>query len=192
MSGAGTLARAGQHGKIEVRSRAVAQGYYNQQVESAQKFQDRWCLTGDIGFLDEAGNLHVLGRATDVAEVDGRAIGPTPIEEVLCELPNVRYAAAFAANSDANEHGWIAAIEPWDGKRVGVAQCVRALETAFGVFIGNAVHICVVDRLPLTEQGKVDRAAIASPGTDTAQRVLQGTGRITADEADHDARRQAG
>jgi fatty-acyl-CoA synthase len=160
----GTLARTGQHGKIEVRSRAVAQGYYNQEVESAQKFRDGWCLTGDIGFLDEAGNLHVLGRATDVAEVDGRAIGPTPIEEVLCELPDVRYAAAFAANAEANEHGWIAAVEPWDGKRVGVAQCVRALEAALGVFIGNAVRICIVDRLPLTEQGKVDRAAIASLG----------------------------
>jgi fatty-acyl-CoA synthase len=156
----GTLARTGQHGKIEVRSRAVAQGYYNQEVESAQKFQDGWCLTGDIGFLDEAGNLHVLGRATDVAEVNGRAIGPTLIEEVLCELSDVRYAAAIAANSDANAHGWIAAVEPWDGKQVDVAQCVRALEAAFGVCIGNAVRICAVDRLPLTEQGKVDRAAI--------------------------------
>ncbi|MFM0015888.1 AMP-binding protein [Paraburkholderia sediminicola] len=160
----GTLARTGQHGKIEVRSLAVAQGYYNQEVESAQKFRDAWCLTGDIGFLDEAGNLHVLGRATDVAEVDGRTIGPTLIEEVLCELSNVRYAAAFAANSDANEYGWIAAVEPWDGKQVGVAQCVRALEAAFGVFIGNAVRICVANRLPLTEQGKVDRAAIVSIG----------------------------
>ena len=160
----GTLARTGQHGRIEVRSRAVAHGYYNQEVESAQNFQDGWCLTGDIGSLDEGGNLHVLGRATDVAEVDGRAIGPTPIEEVLCELPDVRYAAAFAANADASAHGWIAAVEPWDGKRVCVAQCVCALEATFGVFIGNAVRICVVDRLPLTEQGKVDRAAIASFG----------------------------
>jgi fatty-acyl-CoA synthase len=164
----GTLARTGQHGNIEVRSRAVAQGYYNQEVESAQKFQRGWCLTGDIGFLDEAGNLHVLGRATDVTEVDGRAIGPTPIEEVLCGLPNVRYAAAFAANSDASEHGWVAAVEPWDGKRVGVAQCVRALEAALGVFIGNAVRIRVVDRLPLTEQGKVDRAEIANFGSGDA------------------------
>lgn len=160
----GTLARTGQHGKIEVRSRAVAQGYYNQAVESARRFQDGYCLTGDIGFLDEGGNLHVLGRATDVAEVDGRAIGPTRIEEILCELADVRYAAAFAANADANEHGWIAAVEPWDGRRVGVTQCVRALEAALGVFIGNAVRICVVDRLPLTEQGKVDRGGIANPG----------------------------
>ncbi|SAL25222.1 class I adenylate-forming enzyme family protein [Caballeronia humi] len=158
----GTLARMGQHGKIEVRSRAVAQGYYHQEVESAQKFQDGWCLTGDIGFLDKASRLHVLGRATDVAEVDGRAIGPTLIEEVLCQLSGVRYAVAFAANSDANEHGWIIAIEPWNGRRVDVARCMRALEAAVGVLIADAVRICIVDRLPLTEQGKVDRAAIGS------------------------------
>lgn len=57
---------------------------------------------GDIGFLDEAGVLHALGRATDIRGGDGRAIGPTPIEEVLRELPDVRYATAFAANADAN------------------------------------------------------------------------------------------
>jgi fatty-acyl-CoA synthase len=190
----GTLARTGQHGKIEVKSRAMAQGYYNQELDSSRTFQDGWCLTGDIGFLDEAGNMHVLGRATDIADVDGRAIGPAPIEEVLCGLPDVRYAAAFAANADANDYGWIAAVEPWDGKRVGVAQCVRALEAAFGVLIGNAVRICVVDHLPFTEQGKVDRAAIASLGLTPCSAHFRELAKNadTADAADHDARRPAG
>jgi fatty-acyl-CoA synthase len=187
----GTLARTGQSGRIEVRSGAVAQGYYHQEVESAQKFQDGWCLTGDIGFLDEAGRLHVLGRATDVAEVDGRAIGPTLIEEVLCQLSDVRYAVAFAANSNANEHGWIIAVEPWNGRRVNVARCMRALEAALGVLVADAVRICIVDHLPLTEQGKVARAAIASiesgdAGSDfesQRERAIRGGSRLGASSA---------
>ena len=50
------------------------------------------------------------------------------------------------------------------GRAVGRKTGARALEATFGVFIGNAVRICVVERLPLTEQGKLDRAAIASLG----------------------------
>jgi fatty-acyl-CoA synthase len=156
----GTLAHAGQCGNFEVRSAAVADGYYHQPVETAQKFQDGWCLTGDAGFIDAAGNLHVLGRAADVAEIDGVAIGPTQIEDVLCRLPDVRYAVALGATHAAGEYAWNALIEPWVAGQADVARCVQMLETAFGPFVAHQVRLVVVNRVPLTEQGKADRTAI--------------------------------
>ncbi|MFM0669572.1 class I adenylate-forming enzyme family protein [Paraburkholderia sediminicola] len=165
----GTLARAGQCGNIEVRSAAVADGYYHQPVEEAQKFQDGWCLTGDAGFIDEAANLHVLGRAADVAEIDGLAIGPTQIEDALCRLPDVRYAVALAANRSAGKYGWNALIEPWVAGQADVAQCMRRLEIALGPLVARRIHIVVADRVPLTEQGKADRNAI--------EMILQGDSR---------------
>jgi fatty-acyl-CoA synthase len=156
----GTLARNGECGRIEVRSAAVAQGYYHQELESALKFQDGGCLTGDVGFIHADGNLWVLGRASDVADMGGRMVGPTLIEEILCRLPEVRYAVAFAAGTDAVDGGWSVAVEPWAGRDIDVARCTRALEDALGTCVSHAVHICVVDYVPLTEQGKVDRAAV--------------------------------
>jgi fatty-acyl-CoA synthase len=156
----GSLADAGQCGSIEVRSAAVADGYYHQPVEEAKKFQDGWCLTGDVGFIDEAGNLHVLGRAADVAEIDGVAIGPTQIEDVLCRLPDVRYAVALAANNAAGEYAWNVLVEPWCAGQVDVARCMGRLKFAFGPFVANAIRIVVADRVPLTEQGKANRTAI--------------------------------
>ena len=156
----GRLARAGQCGNIEVRSTAVASGYYHQPVEEAQKFQDGWCLTGDAGFIDAAGNLHILGRAADVAEIHGLAIGPTQIEEVLCRLPDVRYAVALAANNAAGKYGWNALIEPWIAGQVDIARCMHRLKTAFGSVVANRIRIVVANRVPLTEQGKADRTAI--------------------------------
>ncbi|WP_168791004.1 class I adenylate-forming enzyme family protein [Paraburkholderia aromaticivorans] len=156
----GTLARAGQCGNIEVKSAAVADGYYHQPVDEAQKFQDGWCLTGDVGFIDEAANLHVLGRAADVAEIDGLTIGPTHIEDVLCRLPDVRYAVALAANKAVGEHGWNALIEPWVAGQADVARCMRRLEIALGPLVARRIRIVVADRVPLTEQGKADRTAI--------------------------------
>jgi fatty-acyl-CoA synthase len=157
----GWLARgAGQCGTIEVRSAAVADGYYHQPVEEAHKFQDGWCLTGDVGFIDEAANLHVLGRAADVAEIHGLAIGPTQIEDVLCRLPDVRYAVALAANNAARKYGWNVLIEPWAAGQTDVARCMHRLKTAFGSVAANRIHIVVADLVPLTEQGKADRTAI--------------------------------
>ncbi|TCG09797.1 AMP-dependent synthetase [Paraburkholderia steynii] len=156
----GSLAANGHPGSIEVRSAAVAHGYRNQVSESAQKFKDGWCLTGDIGLIDDGGYLHVIGRSSDVAEIDQRTIGPVHIEDVLCRLPDVRYAVAFAANTRDGEHAWNAVVEPWAGQRVDVARCTRALNAAFGDLVANAVRLSEAGAIPLTEQGKVDRVAI--------------------------------
>jgi fatty-acyl-CoA synthase len=138
----------------------VAHGYRNQASESAQKFKDGWCLTGDIGLIDDGGYLHVIGRSSDVAEIDQRTIGPVHIEDILCRLPDVRYAVAFAANTQDGEHAWNAVVEPWAGQRVDVARCTRALNAAFGDLVANAVRLSEAGAIPLTEQGKVDRVAI--------------------------------
>jgi fatty-acyl-CoA synthase len=179
----GTLARAGQCGNIEVRSAAAAEGYYNQPIEEARKFRGGWCITGDVGFIDEAGYLHVLGRAADVAEIDGAVLGPTQIEDVLCRLPDVRYAVVLAANNDAGEYGWNALIEPWVTGHADIARCVHALKTAFGSLVAKRVRIVVTDRVPLTEQGKADRIAIEAILQDDLQSscgTLQSIGQVAA------------
>jgi fatty-acyl-CoA synthase len=180
----GTLARAGQCGNIEVRSDAVADGYYHQPVEEAQKFQDGWCLTCDAGFIDEAANLHILGRATDVAEIDGLAIGPTDIEDALCRLPDVRYAVALAANQSADKYGWSALIEPWVAGQADVARCMRRLEIVLGPLVAKRIRIVVADRVPLTEQGKADRTAIEmilQGDQRSSYAPLQSVGNLAAD-----------
>jgi fatty-acyl-CoA synthase len=143
-----------------VRSCFVAQGYYRQPEAELHKFRNGWCLMGDTGFIDEDGNLHVLGRASDVAMVDGVLISPTTIEEILCWLPDVRYAAVFAPASGSAGYTWNALVEPWAGRAVEVAGCASIIESVFGASVSNRVRIIAVDRVPQTEQGKVDRAAI--------------------------------
>jgi fatty-acyl-CoA synthase len=159
----GMLAHDGQTGAIEVKSAAVAQGYYHQPSEEARKFNDGWCATGDVGFVDEKGCLHVLGRAADVATIDGVDIGPAQIESQLCALPEVRYAVAVAVATEDNTRGyrWNAVAVPWPGKRIDTERCSRKLESTCGINVACAVRVVAAQYVPLTEQGKVDRAAIA-------------------------------
>ena len=155
----GRIAEVGETGCIEVNSRFIAHGYFRQPLEEAQKFRDGWCMMGDAGFIDDCGNLRVLGRASDVIETGSVVMEPAALEEVLCRLPEVRYAAAFAS-SDAAVYTWKLAVEPWPGKHVTRARCAAAIELALGAEIAARVDAVVLDRVPQTEQGKVDRAAI--------------------------------
>jgi fatty-acyl-CoA synthase len=162
----GTLAHDGKTGGIEVKSASMAQGYYHQPIEEAQKFDDGWCVTGDVGFVDEKGCLHVLGRAADVAKIDGVDIGPAQIESQLCVLPEVRYAVAVAVATEDSARGyvWNAVAVPWPGKRIDAGRCTRKLESTCGANVARAVRVVAAQYVPLTEQGKVDRAAIAQMG----------------------------
>ncbi|SAL11191.1 AMP-dependent synthetase/ligase [Caballeronia peredens] len=156
----GSLAHDGEAGSIEVKSAAVAAGYRNQPDEQAKKFVDGWCLMGDIGYIDAEGYLHILGRAADVAQIDGLIIGPTQIEDVLCSLPDVRYAVAFAAIGASDGRAWTVAVEPWHGRMIDVERCTRVLSACFGACVANALRVAVFERVPLTEQGKPDRVTI--------------------------------
>ncbi len=168
----GTLAAPGEPGKIEVRSAAVAKGYWNQPEEAALKFRNGWCLTGDMGFIDKAGYLHVLGRAQDIRRIAGRTIAPVDIEDVLCRLPDVRFATAFASSDAFSDDLWRAVVEPWAGRRVDVARCLRALDAAFGETVASQVRLTQSRAIAQTEQGKVDRMAIMRAAPSHASEAL--------------------
>ena len=79
-------------GAIEVRSPAMASGYLGRPVEQAMNFVDGWYRTGDLGCLDEDSYLHIHGRVVDCAEIDGRLVTPTGLQDLLCRRSDVRYA----------------------------------------------------------------------------------------------------
>ncbi|MDL5158317.1 class I adenylate-forming enzyme family protein [Actinomycetospora termitidis] len=143
-------------GSIEVRSPAMAHGYRNRPQEQAEHFVAGWYRTGDLGRLGADGHLHILGRAVDCAVVDGRLVTPTAIEETLMGLPTVRYAVVV---SDLPHDRRVAAVLPWAGSEVDARACRDAVAAAHGEAVA-ATLVVPMEELPLTEQGKPDRAAI--------------------------------
>jgi long-chain acyl-CoA synthetase len=80
-------------GEILVSSSGVMKGYYKQPDLTAQTLFHGWLKTGDIGKLDEHGNLFILGRLKDVIVTGGENVCPFEIEECIIEHPAVREAA---------------------------------------------------------------------------------------------------
>ena len=83
----------GEHGEIRVRGDTVLRGYWRRPALDQQAFHSEWLRTGDEGFLDPLGRLHLVGRRSDLINVGGLKVAPDPVEQALKQLPGVLDAA---------------------------------------------------------------------------------------------------
>jgi acyl-CoA synthetase (AMP-forming)/AMP-acid ligase II len=92
---------AGAEGEICVRGPGVMRGYYADPVATAKVLTpDGWLRTGDLGFFDEDGYLYITGRLKDVMLLGGENVVPSDIEEVVDQVPGIRYSAAVGVESE--------------------------------------------------------------------------------------------
>jgi len=87
---------AGEVGHIGGRGAALMLGYFNNQTETENSFNaGGWFMSGDLGVLDQAGNLRVVGRLKDLIIRGGHNIYPSHIEALAIRHPQVERAACF-------------------------------------------------------------------------------------------------
>ena len=80
-----------EYGEVLARGPNVFTGYHNLSEQTHEAFTDGWFRTGDLGYLDEEGYLHLLGRAsTMIVSEGGENIQPDDIEEAYSANPIIR------------------------------------------------------------------------------------------------------
>ncbi len=83
-------------GQILVKSHGVMKGYYHQSELTRKTLAGGWLHTGDLGRLDEYGNLFLVGRIKDIILSGGHNINPAEIEECILAHPSVAQVAVVA------------------------------------------------------------------------------------------------
>jgi acyl-CoA synthetase (AMP-forming)/AMP-acid ligase II len=83
----------GEIGEIVVRGPGVMQGYWNDPEATEEVRLDGWIRTGDLGFVDEDGRIHLVDRSKDLIIRAGQNVYPSEIERALMTHPAVRDAA---------------------------------------------------------------------------------------------------
>jgi 2-furoate---CoA ligase len=92
----------GEEGQIvcELGSDEAFEGYWNRPDADARAMREGWYFTGDLGRLDEDGELWIVGRVDDMIVSGGENIHPLEVEEVLARAPGVREVAVVGAPDD--------------------------------------------------------------------------------------------
>ena len=93
--GNGEANGSGDVGEIAVKSAALPGGYFdNPQATQELHWRPGWILTGDLGYIDEAGDLFIVGRKKSTIIQAGRNLYPQEIEEIVDGIPAVRRSIA--------------------------------------------------------------------------------------------------
>lgn len=155
----GSPVAAGDVGEIICRSPAVMQGYWNAPDASASALRDGWLYTGDLGYLDADGYLFVVDRKKDLIIRGGFNVYPRDVEDALVEHPAVAMAAVVGRPDPRHGEEVVAFVSPVAGSAIDPESLISwSRERIGGYRYPREVH--VVDHVPLTSVGKIDRKAL--------------------------------
>lgn len=146
-------------GRIAIGGATLARGYRNP-IDPDPFAEPGWFRTDDLGAIDDAGVLTVLGRADDAISTGGLTVLPQPVEAAVCGHPAVGDCAVFGLPDGTLGQRVVAAVVVRDGCEPPTLDDLRAhvSRTLDATAAPRELHI--VDALPRRGIGKVDRAAL--------------------------------
>ncbi|WP_326770676.1 AMP-binding protein (plasmid) [Streptomyces sp. NBC_01591] len=146
----------GEAGQVRVRSPHLMDGYTGDPELTAKVLREGWYYTGDIGYCDEKGYLHLLGRVAEVIKVNGVKVHPTVVEREILSLPGIRHAAVYSV-PDRNGSEHIHAALVCDPAAEVETESIRAHIAESLSVLHAPERITILSALPLNENGKPDK-----------------------------------
>lgn len=160
----GECMEPGEEGMIHVRGPSVMEGYFHRPMLNDRVFTEHGFRTGDRGYLDEHGHLHVLDDRTDQIITGGEKVNPDEVEDVLTSHASVRDAAVFGVEDDEWGERVVALVVPSDDE-VSESDLRSTLKDRLEHRLAPYKHpkqIAFVQEVPRTPEGglKKDEARI--------------------------------
>ncbi|CAB4324773.1 MAG: AMP-binding protein [Actinobacteria bacterium] len=149
-------------GTVCLRSRAIMRGYWREpELTAAAIDADGWLLTGDLGFLDSRGDLHLAGRSTEMYIRGGYNVYPIEVENCLGQHPAVERVAVLGAEAPVLGEIGVAFVVPVDPTSAPTLEQLRAwcIDSMASYKAPDA--LVLIDELPLTAMSKIDKRSLA-------------------------------
>jgi acyl-CoA synthetase (AMP-forming)/AMP-acid ligase II len=147
-----------RRGELWVRGPQVMAGYHRRPDATAELLDgDGWVHTGDLGYVDDDGNVFVVDRLKDLIKVSAHQVAPAELEAVLAAHPAV-VDAAVVGRDDA-VRGEVPCATVVAGARVGEDALLRWVAERVAPY--KRVHaIRFVEAIPRTPAGKILRRQV--------------------------------
>jgi acyl-CoA synthetase (AMP-forming)/AMP-acid ligase II len=151
---------AGTEGEICSDGPSVHLGYHNNPTANADAFlPDGWFRSGDLGMIDPAGNLRIVGRLKEMINRGGKKFFPREIEEILYTHPKVLYAAIVGLPDPRLGERNCLCLVPKPGEKPTLDELIA--------FLGDSVatyklpeRLELFEQLAFTPTGKIQRHAL--------------------------------
>ncbi len=148
----------GGEGEVCVKGEHVTCSYWNETPERFQKdFYDGYFRTGDCGYLDEQGYIHLKSRIKEMINVGGKKVSPMEVEDILNTIPGITESACVAMPDPEGVMGeLVKAFIVCSDDSLTDAAILEALRPKLEVYKLPAV-IERIAEIPKTASGKVQR-----------------------------------
>lgn len=154
---------SGDVGEIGGRGGTLMLGYFNSQTATERSFNSSgWFLSGDLGQLDENGNLRIVGRKKDLIIRGGHNIHPAHIEEYAHRHEAVKAAAAFGVPDERLGEKVCLAVM-WQGQsKISPQALLHHLAKEGLSKFDMPEYLVSVEQFPLTASGKILKRELMS------------------------------
>jgi malonyl-CoA/methylmalonyl-CoA synthetase len=150
----------GEIGMIEVKGPNVFAGYWRMPEKTAAEFRpDGFFITGDLGKVDEAGYVHIVGRGKDLIISGGFNVYPKEVEEEIDALPGVVESAVIGLPHPDLGEGVTAVVATGGKGGFSEEAVIAALKDRLARF-KQPRRVLFVDDLPRNAMGKVRKALL--------------------------------
>jgi malonyl-CoA/methylmalonyl-CoA synthetase len=144
-------------GMIEVKGPNVFKGYWRMPEKTKAEFRDDgFFITGDLGKIDRAGYVHILGRGKDLVISGGFNVYPKEIESEIDAMPGVIETAVIGVPHADFGEGVTAVVVCDSNAGVDEASVLKALDGRLAKF-KMPKRVFIVDELPRNAMGKVQK-----------------------------------
>ncbi len=149
----------GEVGEVTVEGYSLMSCYYKAALDAQSIDDSGWLHTGDLGFIDEEGYLHLTGRAKELIIRGGENIMPSEIAEVISQFPDVADVKVQGVPDDFFGEVVGASIVMKDGKKLDIEELKAFLAQRMAKYKLPA-FIFQYDAFPVLSNGKIDAVSL--------------------------------
>lgn len=174
--GTGKEVPAGKNGEIQVQGYNVMLGYYHLPEANAKVFtEDGWLRTGDTGYFDEKGELHITGRIKEMIIRAGENISPQEIELAIRRYEGVADVKVVGVPAQVLQEEIAACVIPKPGAQIDKERMLSYLKKHLADYKVPA-YVFWFEKFPMNASGKIELKELRKEAAERAakQRELDG------------------
>jgi acyl-CoA synthetase (AMP-forming)/AMP-acid ligase II len=154
---------AGQVGEIVGRGPILMQGYYKRPDLTAQAIRDGWLYSGDMGFVDGEGYLHLVDRKKDMIDSGGMKVYPKDVEEIAARHPAIREVAVFGVPHDRWGETPVAAAILEEGAQATAGELRDWINERVAARYQRVSQVVIMEDFPRSAAGKTLKRELRDP-----------------------------